>query len=67
MSLSVENLLRNRITMTDDKNTPKINLCDAMKIVLDNPDILTVNILRNWSREKRIKFAKHLLGDIHEL
>ncbi len=49
--------------ITDCNNISDSELCAAMKIALDNPAELKINMLRNWSKEKRDLFAKHLLGD----
>ena len=38
------------------------DLLSAMQIALNNKDVLTVNILRQWSREEIERFALHLLG-----
>lgn len=39
-------------------------LIDIIFKMTDNDDgRLTVHILRNWDREKTVRFAKHLLGD----
>ncbi len=33
------------------------------ELLINNTDVLTINILRLWSREKIVKFAEHLLGE----
>jgi hypothetical protein len=41
----------------------RINMSDTH--IKFEESILTVNILRNWDRDKIERFAKHLLGSLH--
>jgi len=34
-------------------------------MIVFEESILTVNILRNWDRDKIVRFAEHLLGELH--
>ncbi len=39
------------------------DITEAMTVALDHPDVLIINILRQWDRGKIEAFAKRLLGE----